>query len=92
MQQIVNIIDCSKYIIPENTTLIRPAIDMYVLQTGENTTYEWNGSMTLTLPFVFGSPWDAMFQALIDVYGDTLIGKQIIYDPSEPNGNIMRVA
>lgn len=64
---------------------------MYVLQTGENTTYEWNGDMTVKLPFMFGSPWDSMFQALIDIYGDSLVGKKIIYDPAEPNGNIMRV-
>lgn len=91
MQQVVNVLDCKQYAIPENTILQTPKIPMYVLQTGENTVYEWNGNMTVTLPFVFGSPWDAMFQALIDVYGDALIGKQIIYDPSEPNGNIMRV-
>jgi hypothetical protein len=91
MQQIVNVLDCKQYAIPENTILQTPEIPMYVLQTGENTVYEWNGNMTVTLPFVFGSPWDSMFQALIDVYGDALIGKQIIYDPSEPNGNIMRV-
>jgi len=91
MQQIVNILDCKTYTIPENTELIRPAISMYVLQTGENTTHEWNGDMTVTLPFSFVSPWDAMFQSLIDFYGDALIGKQVIYDPTEPNGNIMRV-
>jgi hypothetical protein len=91
MQQIVNIIACNAYKIPENTELLTPEIPMYLLQTGENTTYEWNGDMTVRLPFTFASPWDSMFQALIDIYGDSLVGKQIIYDPSEPNGNIMRV-
>lgn len=91
MQQIVNIINCKNYTIPENTTLQTPAMNMFVLQTGVNTTYEWNGDMTVALPFSFGSPWDSMFQALITIYGDSLVGKQVIYDPAEPNGNIMRI-
>lgn len=91
MTQVVNIIDCKKYVIPENNQLQTPEVPMYVLQTSENTTFEWCGDMTVKMPFTFGSPWDSMFQALIDVYGDSLIGKQVVYDPAEPNGNIMRV-
>lgn len=91
MQQVVNVLDCKRYVIPANTELQTPEIPMYVLQTGENTTFEWSGDMTVKLPFTFSSPWDSMFQALVDFYGDSLIGKQVIYDPTEPNGNIMRV-
>lgn len=91
MQQVVNIIDCTKYVIPANTQLQTPEMPMYKLQTGYATTYEWNGNMTVKLPFSFEQPWDAVFQALIDFYGDALIGKQVIYDPEEPNGNIMRI-
>ena len=91
MEQIVNIVDCKKYTIPANVELQTPEIPMYVLQTGENTTFEWSGDMTVKVPFIFGSPWDAMFQSLIDIYGNNLINKQVIYDPAEPNGNIMRI-
>ena len=91
MEQVVSILACKQYVIPANDKLLTPEVPMYVLQTGENTTYEWNGDMTVKLPFMFGSPWDSMFQALIDIYGDSLVGKKIIYDPAEPNGNIMRV-
>jgi hypothetical protein len=89
--QIVNVLDCSKYIIPANDLFQTPAVPMYKLMTGENTTYEWNGDATVTIPFSFASPWDSVFQSLMDIYGDTLIGKQIIYDPAEPNGNIIRI-
>ena len=64
---------------------------IYYLNASPKTGVEWNGDLTQTDPFTFGTPWDYIFKSYIDKLGSALVGKQFIFDVDDPDGNIVKV-
>ena len=49
----------------------------------------WNGDIPVNEPIL--TPTSELLQRLIDIYGQSLVGKTIVIDLEDANGNIVRL-
>jgi hypothetical protein len=94
--QIVNVVDAGKRTVstPVNNadgTITYVESTVYYLKGSPETEAEWSGDLLTEEPFTMGSPWDYIFKSLIDSLGTNFIGKEVILDVSDPDGNILKV-
>lgn len=90
--QVIKVEACGIYSVEtEMTDGTKQSVKMYYLNGSPNTGVEWVGNSVQSDPFTFGAPWDYIFTAYINKYGQQLVGKEFIFDVDDPDGNIVKV-